>query len=59
MKIGIIGAENSHTAAIAKLINVEQKIKGFSVDYVWGETDAFALPRKCGTPVTSFSVLNH
>ncbi len=42
MRIGAIGAENSHTIAIAKLINIEKKIKGFSVDYVWGETDAFA-----------------
>lgn len=42
MKIGIIGAENIHTAAIAKTINIEKKIKGFSVDYVWGETLAFA-----------------
>lgn len=42
MKIGIIGAENSHTAAIAKIINVEKLIKGFSVDYVWGEKDKFA-----------------
>lgn len=42
LRIGAIGAENSHTAAIAKLINVDKKIKGCSVDYVWGETDAFA-----------------
>ena len=42
MKIGIIGAENSHTAAIAKTINVESQVKGFSVDYVWGETEEFA-----------------
>lgn len=42
MKIGIIGAENSHTAAIAKAINIDKKIKGFSVDYVWGETQEFA-----------------
>lgn len=42
MKIGIIGAENSHTAAIAKTINIEKKIRGFSVDYVWGETQDFA-----------------
>ena len=41
MKIGIIGTENSHTAAIAKVINVEKKIKGFSVDYVWGEAEEF------------------
>ena len=42
MKIGIIGAENSHTAAIATVINVERKVKGVTVDYVWGETDDFA-----------------
>jgi len=42
MRIGIIGAENSHTAAIATVINVERKFAGCSVDYVWGETDAFA-----------------
>ena len=41
-KIGIIGAENSHTEAIGKIINVEKKIKGFSVDYVWGETEKYA-----------------
>ena len=42
MKIGIIGAENSHTAAIAKVINVDKLVKGFSVDYVWGETKEYA-----------------
>lgn len=42
MKIGIIGAENSHSAAIAKIINVQKKAKGFTVDYLWGETRAFA-----------------
>ncbi|MCJ8331404.1 MAG: Gfo/Idh/MocA family oxidoreductase [Lentisphaeria bacterium] len=40
--IGIIGAENSHTAAIAKTINIDKKVRGFSVDYVWGETSKFA-----------------
>ena len=40
--IGIIGAENSHTAAIAKAINVEKSIKGVKVEYVWGETSEFA-----------------
>lgn len=42
IRIGAIGAENSHTVAIARLINVEKKIKGCRVDVVWGETDAFA-----------------
>lgn len=42
MHIGIVGAENSHAAAIAGLINIEQKFKGASVDYLWGETVQFA-----------------
>lgn len=42
MRIGIIGAENSHTAAIAKLVNVEKSFKGCEVTHVWGETKEFA-----------------
>lgn len=42
MRIGIIGAENSHTSAIAKTINVDKAIPGFTVDCVWGETPDFA-----------------
>lgn len=42
IRIGIIGAENSHTAAIAKTLNVDQQVPGFRVDCVWGETEAFA-----------------
>ena len=42
MILGIIGAENSHSKAIATIINVEKKMKGFSVGYLWGETAAFA-----------------
>ncbi|MBN1556615.1 MAG: Gfo/Idh/MocA family oxidoreductase [Lentisphaerae bacterium] len=42
LRIGIIGAENSHAAAIGRLINVERKIKGARVEYIWGETHAFA-----------------
>ncbi|HET8735971.1 MAG TPA: Gfo/Idh/MocA family oxidoreductase [Pricia sp.] len=40
--IGIIGAENSHTAGFGKLFNVEKAFPGMEVKYVWGETDAFA-----------------
>ena len=36
--IGIVGAENSHTVAIAKTINIDQLVSGFSVTHVWGET---------------------
>ena len=40
--VGIVGAENSHTAAIGKLINVEKRIPGVKVTHVWGETKALA-----------------
>jgi predicted dehydrogenase len=42
MNIGIVGAENSHTAAIAKVINVDKRVRGFRVTHVWGETRTFA-----------------
>lgn len=40
--IGIVGAENSHTVAIAKVLNVEKLVPGFRVTHVWGETRQFA-----------------
>ena len=42
IRIGIIGAENSHTAALGRLFNIEKKFPGCEVLYVWGETDEFA-----------------
>ncbi|MBL7734171.1 MAG: Gfo/Idh/MocA family oxidoreductase [Chitinophagaceae bacterium] len=42
IRIGIIGAENSHTAALGKLFNIDKKFPGVEVLYVWGETDEFA-----------------
>lgn len=42
MRIGIVGAESTHTLEIAKLINIENKIKNCSIDYVWGETSQLA-----------------
>ena len=42
IRIGIIGAENSHTAGFGKLFNIDKKFPGFELKYVWGETDAFA-----------------
>jgi hypothetical protein len=42
MKIGIIGSENSHSLAIAKTINIEKKVKNFSVEFLWGETKKLA-----------------
>lgn len=40
--IGIIGAENSHATHIARTLNVDSAVDGFSVDYIWGETEEFA-----------------
>ncbi|MGI9549719.1 MAG: Gfo/Idh/MocA family protein [Aurantibacter sp.] len=40
--IGIIGAENSHTAGFGKLFNIEKAFPGVEVKYVWGETEDFA-----------------
>lgn len=42
IRIGIIGAENSHTAGFGRLFNIDKKFPGVEVKYVWGETDAFA-----------------
>jgi predicted dehydrogenase len=42
MRIGIIGAENSHTIGYGKMFNTDKKFPGLSVEYVWGETEEFA-----------------
>lgn len=42
LRIGIIGAENSHTIGFGKLFNIDKKFPGVELKYVWGETDEFA-----------------
>jgi len=42
IRIGIIGAENSHTAGFGKLLNIDKKFPGAELKYVWGETEDFA-----------------
>lgn len=42
IRIGIIGAENSHTVGYGKLFNIDKKFPGLEVSYVWGETEDFA-----------------
>jgi hypothetical protein len=42
IRIGIIGAENSHTIGFGNMFNTDKKFPGMEVLYVWGETDEFA-----------------
>ncbi len=42
IRIGIVGAENSHSAAIARTLNIGKKVPGCRVVAIWGETDKFA-----------------
>lgn len=42
IRIGIVGAENSHTVAIAQTLNVQKKVPGCRIVSVWGETRAYA-----------------
>lgn len=43
IRIGIIGAENSHSAAFGKMFNIDKKFPGVEVTHLWGETDEFAV----------------
>jgi predicted dehydrogenase len=42
IRIGIIGAENSHTVGYGQIINRDRKFPGCEVVGVWGETEEFA-----------------
>ena len=42
LKIGMVGAENSHTLAIARVLNVDRRLRGVRATHVWGETRRFA-----------------
>ena len=42
LRIGIIGAENSHTIGFGRMFNTDKKFPAAEVKYVWGETDEFA-----------------
>ncbi len=42
IRIGIVGAENSHSAAIAKTLNLQKRVSGCGVVAIWGETDKLA-----------------
>jgi len=42
IRIGIVGAENSHTVAIAKSLNIEKRVPGYRIVSVWGESRKYA-----------------
>ena len=42
IRIGIIGAENSHTVGYGQIFNRDRKFPGFEIVGVWGETPEFA-----------------
>ena len=42
LKIGIVGAENSHSLRIAETLNLKKKLKGVRVEAIWGEKRAWA-----------------
>lgn len=42
VRIGIIGAENSHAAGFGKMFNIDKKFPGVEITHLWGETDDFA-----------------
>ena len=42
VRIGIIGAENSHSVGFGKLFNIDKKFPGVEVTHLWGETEDFA-----------------
>ena len=42
VRVGIIGAENSHSIGFGRLFNVEKRFPGVEVVGIWGETEEFA-----------------
>jgi predicted dehydrogenase len=45
IRIGIVGAENTHSGRIAETLNVRKSVRGFRVEAIWGETRKLAEQR--------------
>ncbi len=43
IRIGIVGAENSHTVSISRILNIEKKVPGCRIVCVWGEAPRYAV----------------
>ncbi len=42
IRIGIVGAENTHSYSVAATLNINKAVPGAAVVAIWGETDEFA-----------------
>jgi len=42
IRIGIVGAENSHATIVSKMLNVDKKFPGVEVVAIWGEKEEYA-----------------
>jgi len=49
MKIGLIGAENSHAEHFCQVINRDKKHPGFTITHIYGGDDTAACDRLCAT----------
>ena len=42
VRVGIIGAENSHSIGFGRIFNIDKKFPGVEATMIWGETEEFA-----------------
>lgn len=49
LRVGIVGSENSHTSAFARILNVTKRLGGARVTHLWGEEEKHTaeVARQC------------